>query len=326
MSRPLVSVILPTFNRAELLPGAVESVLAQSWRPLELLVVDDGSSDGTPALCQALKARSEQSGVAAVFLRQANAGPAAARNLALQRAGGDYIAFLDDDDRWYPDKTARELAALQSTGAEVAACLLLRPQTRDRRTKPRHAADLLEGRCAADFLGRGRDASIVSLLVTRDAARRAGPFDESLRAGEDTLWMYRLLLGATACNVPEVLGEAGDLPGSLSSGTGLDGMLRRDADHEAWLLRAREAGVNDGGWDEQTWRARVAQDYSELVKNRLYAGDLAGAREVFQRGMRLSAGNPPLPRVKRKIHKARLLSLFGRKLQHPKLRKEATRG
>lgn len=326
MSNPLVSVVLPTFQRASLLRVAVESVFAQSWRPLELVVVDDGSSDETPDVCIELAARAEQAGVAAVFQRQANGGVALARNRALEIATGDYLAFLDDDDAWYPEKTRLQLERLHETGTEVAACLLLRPDSRDRRTKPRRAEDLLEGRCAADFMARRRDASIVSLLVTRAAALRAGPFDTILRAAEDALWMYRLLLGATACNVPQVLGEAGDLPGSLSRSGSIREMIERDAHQEAWLLRAREAGAGSDQWDEPGWRARVAADFSEFVKTRLYAGDLAGAREVFERGMRLSQGAPPLPRVKRKIRKARWLALFGRKLQHPKLRGEVKRG
>ena len=92
---PFFSVIVPTFNRAVLLREALDSIVRQTFRDFELLVVDDGSSDETEAVVSSC-------GMPVRFLRQANQGPGAARNLALSRAQGQYVAFLDSDDQWFP--------------------------------------------------------------------------------------------------------------------------------------------------------------------------------------------------------------------------------
>jgi glycosyltransferase involved in cell wall biosynthesis len=111
---PLVSVIIPVYNGERIVLGAVRSALAQSHRNLEIFVVDDGSTDGTGAVLAAI-------GDARVrVLHQANAGTAAARNLALALARGQYIAFLDSDDRWFPDKIETELNVLRSAPEPIA--------------------------------------------------------------------------------------------------------------------------------------------------------------------------------------------------------------
>lgn len=101
-----VSVIIPTYNRAQVLPRAVASVLAQSHSDLEVIVVDDGSSDETPGVLAALEDPRVR------CFRQTNQGVAAARNTGLQHARGDLISFLDSDDEWLPDKLEAEVAYL----------------------------------------------------------------------------------------------------------------------------------------------------------------------------------------------------------------------
>lgn len=107
---PAVSIILPTYNRADTLPRAIDSVLAQHWRDWELIVIDDGSTDGSGAAVQALA----QGDARIRLLRQANAGVAAARNTGLAAARGRCIAFLDSDDAWQPHFLALTLGFLQA--------------------------------------------------------------------------------------------------------------------------------------------------------------------------------------------------------------------
>ncbi|MCB2205726.1 glycosyltransferase [bacterium] len=102
MAQPLVSIIIATYNRADLLPRALESVMLQSWQYWELCIIDDGSTDDTPKL---LKEFGTGDGRIRVF-RQENAGPSASRNLGLQHCFGDYIAFLDSDDAYAVDHIA----------------------------------------------------------------------------------------------------------------------------------------------------------------------------------------------------------------------------
>lgn len=111
MSEALVSTVIPVFNRPQMLREAVQSVIAQSWRPIEIVVVDDGSTDNTMEAAHALAA--EHPGVVRV-LSQPNAGPGAARQRGLEAARGEFIQFLDSDDLLLPDKFRVQVAALRA--------------------------------------------------------------------------------------------------------------------------------------------------------------------------------------------------------------------
>lgn len=115
----LISVVMPCHNAADTVEAAVASVLAQSYAPLELIVVDDGSTDGSTDRLRRLAAEHPGS-IALVF--ESRSGPYAARNAGLAQAHGNFIAFLDADDAWHPDALARLHAALEAGPAEVAWC------------------------------------------------------------------------------------------------------------------------------------------------------------------------------------------------------------
>src|SRR5271156_2034659 len=102
MSRPAVSVIIPTYNYGRFVTEAVDSVLAQSYTDHEVIVVDDGSVDDTPERMQPYAERVR-------YLRQPNQGPSAARNNGIEAARGEYVAFLDADDLWHPRKLEAQL-------------------------------------------------------------------------------------------------------------------------------------------------------------------------------------------------------------------------
>lgn len=113
---PLVSVIMPTFNSSAFVTASMESVLGQSFDDLELIVVDDHSSDDTAGCVRALAA---QDGRVRFIQLTENSGPAVARNRAIQKATGRYIAFLDSDDLWLPGKLERQLAFTSEVGSAV---------------------------------------------------------------------------------------------------------------------------------------------------------------------------------------------------------------
>ncbi|MFQ5483536.1 MAG: glycosyltransferase family 2 protein, partial [Nitrospinaceae bacterium] len=112
--RPEVSVIIPTYNRAWSLPATVDSVLGQTFQDFELIVVDDGSTDGTESLVR------EMPGAVYLPLRE-NAGVSAARNRGMERARGRFICFLDSDDRWLPGKLEAQWHWMVGH-PDVAAC------------------------------------------------------------------------------------------------------------------------------------------------------------------------------------------------------------
>src|SRR5688572_29700745 len=114
MTQPLVSVIIPTFNRASCVGAAIASVLAQTYTPLELIVVDDGSSDHTSTVVSAFAPR-------LVYMQQTHGGVSAARNRGVAASHGELVAFLDSDDLWLPGKVAAQVALLQAH-SEIQAC------------------------------------------------------------------------------------------------------------------------------------------------------------------------------------------------------------
>ena len=115
---PKISVILPAYNAESCLSAAVESVIRQSEKDWELILVDDGSGDATPALCDGFAAKDPRIRA----LHKANAGVSAARNDALDAARGDWIAFLDADDVYLPETLSSLLGAAEETNADAAAC------------------------------------------------------------------------------------------------------------------------------------------------------------------------------------------------------------
>lgn len=106
----LVSVVIPTFNRATVLPAAIDSVLQQTYENLEIVIADDGSIDGTEALIRGRYAGTDK----IRYFSQRNTGAAAARNLGLSQARGEYLAFLDSDDLWHKDKLDWQIQALDA--------------------------------------------------------------------------------------------------------------------------------------------------------------------------------------------------------------------
>jgi glycosyltransferase involved in cell wall biosynthesis len=111
----LVTAIIPTYNRAKTIERAVNSVLAQTWKEMEVIVVDDGSNDQTG---EVLKAYGDKIRV----IHQRNGGPAAARNTGIKAATGEIISFLDSDDAWMPSKIERQVKLLQRTASAGVVC------------------------------------------------------------------------------------------------------------------------------------------------------------------------------------------------------------
>jgi glycosyltransferase involved in cell wall biosynthesis len=193
----LVSVVIPAFNEADHLATSIGSVLAQTWRNLEVIVVDDGSTDGTAEFVRQLAEPRVR------LVRQpVNRGPSAARNRGLLTARGRWIAFLDADDAWRPEKISRQLQAMQRTNACACTCgYRLSTKLRQRLVTPQFAP--------AEFRNLILFGCTISpgstLLVEHGVFARVGLFDETLRRLEDWDWLLRYASLGNMIAVPEPL-------------------------------------------------------------------------------------------------------------------------
>lgn len=176
MAKPSISVIIPYYNSGKFIEGALESVRRQTVAPLEIILIDDGSTDGV-----AQKVATWGSDI--VFLQQANKGPAAARNAGIRRARGDIIAFLDADDRWPDNKLELQLARLEQDSQ----------------------LGMVTGRIQYIKLAGGEDkvfdllkdntlvhVHLGAALIRRWVFDRLGLFDETMRFHEDQDWYLRV--------------------------------------------------------------------------------------------------------------------------------------
>ena len=193
MPPPLVSVVLPVFNGERYLAEAIESVFRQTHQPLELVVVDDGSTDATPDVIASFGER-------LCALRQANSGPSAARNRGVLVTRGEFVAFIDADDLWHPEKLTRQLARFERR-PEVDACV-----TQVENFWIPELAEEAE-RFRDHRISRPTPAYVAAtLLARRRLFDTVGFFDESLGFGHSTDWFLRAAdFGAVVELVPEVL-------------------------------------------------------------------------------------------------------------------------
>lgn len=179
-----VSIVIPTYQRRELLLETLASVAAQTYRDFECIVADDGSRDGTGDAVAAFAAGDARFR----YVRQDNRGtPGATRNLGLRHATGELVAFLDDDDLWTPEKLVEQVAILD---AEPDVALVFTQVQRFGAGDGIWPEATLPRRFDLNTLVRRNVIPCSSVLVRRAALDRAGPFDEVLRFGEDfELWL-----------------------------------------------------------------------------------------------------------------------------------------
>jgi glycosyltransferase involved in cell wall biosynthesis len=165
------SIIIPVLNGGRFLCGAIENALAQDVAPLEIIVVNDGSTDDTEAVASRYLDKIR-------YLSQPNGGPSSARNSGLRVACGKYVAFLDCDDRWTTGNL-RTLRAALETDVDIVI-----GQIQEQRFDP-------VGRCWIASRALTFSPTLPSMLARRSTFDRVGLLDEGIRIGEDKDWFYR---------------------------------------------------------------------------------------------------------------------------------------
>ncbi len=183
----LVSVIIPLYNCERLIGAAIESVLAQTYQHMEIIVINDGSTDRSLAMAQQYAPR-----ITVIDLPR-NRGVAAARNCGMRVARGEYIAFLDADDLWSPRKLAVQLALLNAH-PEVGLCVAAYYHG-DHQARP-HMLITPPATLSIEEIVRNCLILIGGVIVRRNVLQQSGGFDETLMAGEDwDLWIRVVALG-----------------------------------------------------------------------------------------------------------------------------------
>lgn len=198
----LISVVMPCYNAAPYVEEAIDSVLQQTYPHVELIVVDDGSSDGSNQIIEQMSAR--HPGRIRV-VHQTNSGPYAARNTGLSHASGNFVAFLDADDTWHPDALSEMHAAMTETLADMAYCGWQNVGESAANTQPHIPPNYAELDAAALFL-KSCPWPINGVLIRRQLIDALRGFSERRPTAMDyDLWLRALASQPTVVRVPRAL-------------------------------------------------------------------------------------------------------------------------
>jgi glycosyltransferase involved in cell wall biosynthesis len=275
-SEPLVSVVMPAYNVAWCIGRAVDSVLAQDFRACELIVVNDGSTDGTRALLEGY-------GAAITVINQENRGMSAARNTGIRRARGTYVAFLDADDWWLAGKLSRQVDLMHGRPEIGFSSTTVRVEDDDGRLLnlwrcPNGSTEILATLFAQNAAIAGGCSAV---MARRDLLDRVGLFDESLRGFEDPdLWMRLAAVSGYAC-IDETLAVI--LRREQSVSRNLDSM-------RVAALRSmrKNRALLPPGLRGRFWRSCLAGVYTDYAKPAYRAGRLGLAYADTLRALMLS--------------------------------------
>lgn len=282
---PAVSVVIPAYNRAASIRAAIDSVLRQTWRDFELIVVDDGSRDGTQDVVRAIDDPRLR-----LIETPRNMGASAARNLGIAEARADWVAFQDSDDEWLPLKLERQMARLLAPGADFVAgyCGMLILGAPDEtpgaggRLQVRYFPDVGETRLEGDLLVpllRGSLISTQTLVARRDRLEEVGGFDPEMRSLIDWDCVLRLAPLGPIAFVDEPLALQRFSSNSITRDRArrLISQIRIAEKHAAALARHPEIH---------------ARHHYVIAGGHRLAGDLPAARAALARARALQPGNP----------------------------------
>jgi len=279
-ARPVVSVVMPTYNAAATIAETIASVAAQTWREFELIVVDDGSTDHTPMLlAQHARAHRWMS-----WCSQPNAGAGAARSTGIALARSEFIAFLDADDVWVPNKLALQIAAFErNPGAALVYSDALdfdaaheRPRTLFQLKQP------ARGNVLRSMFERGNFINTSTVVVRKSALQAVNGFDLDRRINEDVDLWFRLAEGHEFDYVPEVLVRRRLLSHSLMHSNTL-GVWQSDLDLiDRWVRRRPDLFPPNS----PPVRHRRALTWSRLANTYLHRRAFGESRKAFINAVR----------------------------------------
>lgn len=281
VGHPLVSVVIPVFNGAPFVAKAVASVRSQAGCSLEIIVVDDGSMDGTQAVLADL---SQRDGI--MWIQQDHGGPARARNRGIAQARGEFIALLDCDDVWLPGKLEAQLAVMRSRneiGVVHSDYEVVDPDGSVlERVSARHSPEPL----VQAFAG-GHAALPSTLLIRRHVLEKVGALNPDLYGSEDSDLTIRLFAAAQFECIDRVLVR------KLQRGHGFRDMAFDEKTHKEKILASRErflTGLQGMPTLTPEQRAALKREWANyyLILGRFLqeTGRLAGARSCYREAIK----------------------------------------
>ncbi len=319
VSEPGISVVVPSFNRAHLVGATVDAILAQTLPPLEVLIIDDGSTDDTEAVCARFRPPVR-------YIKQANTGLSGARNRGIHEARGNWIALCDSDDVWHPRKLEIQMAALRAF-PQVRWCLtgfeLIDPDGRPVAAAAGPWTRVFEvlaatGRGPEEHLGRcltraelrlagaahvvfqgdafqlffeGNVALPSSALVARSLIQEIGSFDPALRVAEETEFFHRAAAASPLLVVMDALVQYRVGHASIVS-SGDPTQLARNALVSLERAKSLRPHLSDAAWKAYHWGRRRL--WLKLAYARLTLLDPDGARATLRQAWR--SDHPRSPR------------------------------
>lgn len=191
--KPLISIIVPTYNRQNLIVCSIESILNQTYKNIEIIIINDGSTDGTKDVLKKIKDSRVR-----VFNNENNQGASASRNIGVNKAIGSFIAFQDSDDIWYQEKLEIQYKKLITSGADAVSCSFYRKDTKgieslvpntkiiDKITENNNIINLKQ-------ILRSNLISTQTLLIKKEVFKTLKGFDTNLKSLEDWELAIRLL-------------------------------------------------------------------------------------------------------------------------------------
>jgi glycosyltransferase involved in cell wall biosynthesis len=274
VKEPLVSVIIPTHNRARLVSRAIRSVLTQTYAHLECVVVDDASDDDTGKVVQDI-----QDGRIVYLRHETNLHASAARNTGIAQAGGNLLAFLDDDDEWLPRKLEKQVGRFLKVPEKVGMiyCWMDYFDQMGNLIKEHHPE--LRGYVFPEVLDAQRLGGCPTLLLRKEVVEKVGGFDESLPRGNDGDFIRRVCYEYEVDCVPEVLVK-------VHVGHGLERISSNDAVGVRHAIMGNLAKLSKFGDEVEKYPGRFAHIYSTIAFHYIQAGEVKKGIRFFVKALK----------------------------------------
>lgn len=264
-----VSIIIPTFNRIHTLPDAIVSASRQSYTNVEIIVIDDGSTDNTE---KTVTTRFKE----VKYIYQENAGPGSARNTGIKAAQGKYIAFLDSDDLWEPDKIGLQVELMEKQ-KEIALCCTDFKEVAGERVRHNsvHENMTVKNGSIFEHLLKNQFIKTSTVMVRAEVLRKTGLFHEKLRAFEDRFLWFDIARAANIYFLDNCLVTARIQGDNLTS----DQLLMYESFNSLYTALLKQKNLTP--YQRYLIRKALSQKHNDMAYNSRMKGQTDNARALY---------------------------------------------